>query len=309
MKKILCLTMGLGLSFALLSCKDNKKSGDDYKFSVVAPNGAPAVCLANMDASSDNNDTFNYIAAELIGAQFTQKEADFIIAPVCAGAKLYKAGKSNYVFGGVVTWGNIYFASQSNISSLSDLEGKDIVLFGEGTSNYSVAEYVLNVNDVNANLSAVATAQLNQTALIQTNSIVLSAEPLITNAKNLGKTINTIDVQEEYKKLTGKDYAYTQAGLFINPDTLKDHEDDVKDFISDLKKSCDEVSTGLHATAQNCVDLGILPSIEVAKAAIPLCNINFMNAKNSKSYVEETANIKLSDFGGALPVNEFYFGL
>ncbi|MCR5350415.1 MAG: ABC transporter substrate-binding protein [Acholeplasmatales bacterium] len=308
MRKSLIVLSTLGAILALASCKKDDDS-DDYKFSVVAPNGAPAACLADMDIDDDNN-TYTYIAAETISAQFTAKTADFIIAPISAGAKLYKAGLSQYVFGGTVTWGNIFFASQQNISSLNDLKDKKITMFGDGSSNASAARYVLNQNNITfEEETPLATAQNTQTVLLSNeNAVVLSAEPAITAAK-AQKTIYSIDVQQEMKKLTNNSFAYTQAGLFINPDTIKNHKGVVNEFIEDLKESCDEVTTDLEETAQNCVTLGILPKLAIAKAALPKCNISFMNAKNSKSYVEFTASLNLSDFGGANPVNEFYFGL
>lgn len=309
MRKGLYIIPALGIALAMASCGKKDKKCDDYKYTVVAPNGAPAACLANLDSKDDDN-TYTYIAADTIGAQFTANQADFIIAPVCAGAKLYKANKSTYVFGGTVTWGNVFFASQTKIESLSDLKNKTITLFGNGTSNASAARKVLTANNIDFEESTpLATAQDTQSLLINnSDAIVLCAEPAITVAK-ASKTVYTIDVQQELKNVNNSSFAYTQAGLFINPETIKNHKGIVDDFIKDLKVSCEEVTTKLDDTAKNCQALGILPKEAIAKASLPKCNISFMSAKESKPYVESTAALQLTDFGGANPVNEFYFGL
>ena len=306
MKKALFL-FGALATCTLVSCgvkNDNTGTADDYKYTVVAPNGAPAIALANLDNKDDAN-TYNYISADVISAEFTGKNADFIIAPINAGAKLYKAKKSEYVFGGVVTWGNLYFASYSEFA-LNDLDGKTVTLFGEDTINSSVARYVLEQNNINCNYEYLASAQ--NTIAAMGDGYVLTAEPMVTvTSIKSGKTIYTVNVQNELKTLLNQDYAYTQAGLFINPNTIKNHKSIVDDFIVELEESCSKITTDLDNTAKNVSELGILPSEAIAMRAIPNCNVNFKNAESSKTYVENTANIDLSLFGGALPADEFYY--
>ena len=87
-------------------------------FKVSAPSGAPALALAAMAVNEP--EAYTFVAADTIAAEFAGNNADFIIAPLNAGAKLYKAGKSTYKLGAVVTWGNLYFASQKADFALED---------------------------------------------------------------------------------------------------------------------------------------------------------------------------------------------
>ena len=68
---------------------------------VTSPNGAPALALAALAAENPGN--YTYVAADAIAGVFAKAESDFIIAPVNAGAKLFKAGTSTYKLGAVVT--------------------------------------------------------------------------------------------------------------------------------------------------------------------------------------------------------------
>ena len=61
-------------------------------FMIIAPNGAPAISVAGVWA--ENADAVKTINADTIAEAFGSNQADFIIAPINAGAKLYKAGKS-----------------------------------------------------------------------------------------------------------------------------------------------------------------------------------------------------------------------
>ena len=88
MKKILAMMMALVLTMSL--CAFSAAEGADISgLTVTTPGGAPALALAAMAA--ENPGQYTTVAADTIAAAFAGKEADFIIAPLNAGAKLYKA--------------------------------------------------------------------------------------------------------------------------------------------------------------------------------------------------------------------------
>ena len=133
------------LSVLLTLCAIAPISADDtYSVKVSAPNGAPALAVATL--AVEDPDSYTFVAADTIAAEFANKTADFIIAPINAGAKLYKAGKSDYKLAAVVTWGNLYIASQKSDFALEDINGAAITLFGENTINASVVLYALAQN-------------------------------------------------------------------------------------------------------------------------------------------------------------------
>jgi len=100
MKKFLSLILA---SLLLLSCT---ACAEEVVIKASAPSGAPALALATLAAQAPENYTF--VAAETISAEFANQNADFIIAPVNAGAKLYKMGKSTYKLAAVVSWQSVH---------------------------------------------------------------------------------------------------------------------------------------------------------------------------------------------------------
>ena len=104
------------------------------KYTVYAPDGAPALSLANAIQSS-TGDTFSYhiVAASTIQAQVTGEKpaADFCVLPVNVAAKLLGNGQK-YQMLGTVTNGNMYFLGAGEQVSLtsdnlaSALKGKII---------------------------------------------------------------------------------------------------------------------------------------------------------------------------------------
>lgn len=308
MKKMFLVTsLGAGLLFTLASC-----GKDEYKLSVVAPQGAPAVSVSAL--AINDSDNYSFIDANNIAEQFTSNEKDIIIAPVNAGAKLYKAKKSTYKLGAVVTWGNLYFATtRGDIESINDLAGKDVTLFGETTINSSLAKYVLTNKNIEPNYQYLGSAANTKELLASdANSIVMTAEPALTavtnQLKQAGKTVKAFSISEMYAEIA--DAEFTQAALFIKSETIDNHKSVVDEFLDSVKESCDLVSSDVEAVANNIISLGntgLPAALPVLKTSLPKCNIKFKNAADSKAAIEKTAKIDLTQFGGAVPSDDFYY--
>ena len=195
---------------------------DEYSVKVSAPNGAPALAVATL--AVEDPDSYTFVAADTIAAEFANKTADFIIAPLNAGAKLYKAGKSDYKLAAVVTWGNLYIASQKADFALEDINGATITLFGENTINASVVLYALAENGLEpASVEYLAGAANTQSLLLtDENAIVVTAEPALTAAKMKNDSISSYAVNDLLKAANGFD-GYTQAGLFVSAAILENH--------------------------------------------------------------------------------------
>ena len=281
-------------------------AAEDYTVKVVAPAGAPAVALATLAAESPED--YSFVAADTIAAAFAANEADFVIAPLNAGAKLYKAGKSTYRMAAVVCWGNLYFAAQKADFSLEDLNGATVTLFGEGTINASVALYVLEQKGiVPAAVEYLAGAADTQKLLLtDANAIVLTAEPALTAAKLNNEAVSGIALNDLYREITGYE-GFTQAALFVRAETAEEHPEAVKAYLEKAAESCGKCGTDLEAVAEAAVALEILPKVPVAMKAIPGCAIRYVAAPEAKEQVEITANIDLSQYGGAVPADDFYY--
>ena len=275
-------------------------------FTLTAPSGAPAISVAKLAETDPEH--FRFIAADTIAAEFSKNEADFIIAPINAGAKLFKAGKSTYILSAVITQGNLVFASQREGFTMDDINGAKITLFGENTINASVALFVLEQKGiVPLEVEYLAGAAETQALLMNdAESIVMTAEPAVTAAKIRNEKITSIPLTEELNLLTGNN-GYAQAGLFIRADTLDNNPEGVREFLASVKTSADAVTTDLDSVVKAAVALEILPNEKVAAAAIPNCGIQYTAAADAKELVEFTANIDLSQFGGAVPADDFYY--
>ncbi|MBQ6503608.1 MAG: hypothetical protein IJI57_06820 [Flexilinea sp.] len=304
MKKILIMTLCL---FVMLCAAATISADDDYSVKVSAPNGAPALAVATLAA--EDPDAYTFVTADTIAAEFANKTADFIIAPINAGAKLYKAGKSDYKLAAVVTWGNLYIASQKADFKLEDINGATVTLFGENTINASVALYALAENGLEPTAVEYLAGAANTQSLLLTdeNAIVVTAEPALTAARMKNEAITSFSVNELLKAANGFD-GYTQAGLFVSAAILENHPEAAAEYLTKAEESVSKATADTAAVAEAAVALEILPNAKVANTAIPNCAIRWMSASEAKEQVEATANIDLSQFGGSLPADDFYYG-
>lgn len=280
---------------------------EEYRVKTSSPSGAPALALASL--AIDNQEDYTFLSADTITAEFSNGTADFIIAPINAGAKLYTSGKSNYKLAAVVSWGNLFIASQREDFTLDDIATYGITMFGENTINAAICHYVLEKNNiVPASVNYLAGASSAQSLLLSdSKAIVVTAEPALTAARIKNENIVSYSVNELYKAATGYD-GFTQAGLFVREQTLIDHPQEVEDYLKMVEKSCEKCTTDVEEVGRAAVALEILPNQKVAQMAIPNCNIRYMSALEAREQVEITANIDLTQFGGALPVDDFYYG-
>ena len=70
---------------------------------------------------------------------------------------------------------------------------------------------------------------------------------------------------------------------------------------------CEKLTESSCSDLVSAVALEILPNVKVATKAIPGCAVRFVNAVDAREQIEFTANIDLSQFGGALPADDFYY--
>ena len=293
LKKLFALTLSLALALSLST------AFAEDTWTLTCPNGAPALSIATIAATRP--DDFTFITADTIPAAFASAEADFIIAPVNVGAKLFKAGKSGYRLAAVVTWGNLVFASQRESFSLEDMKENKLTLFGEGTVNASVALFALKQFGIEPELADSLASAAETKALLETDpeAIVLTAEPMFTAAKVGNDKITGIHINELL------DNGYTQAGLFIRPEAAEQHPEYVTAALAEIEESC-----GLcNSDPDKVVEAMAVLEMKFPKAAIRGCSISYVPASQAKRLVEATVEIDPAQFGGEDPADDFYYGL
>lgn len=221
MKKIILILVLFIMSIGIASC-DVIVVDSSKDVTIIMPTGTPSLALAKYASSSD-------VKAEIVSgseglvAAFTNKSHDFIVAPINLGAKMYQTNGS-YILYKTFVWGNLYVASKKQITSINDLNGKEVVVFGQNSTPDIVFKSILKNNpELDIKVTYVSDVTSANSLLASSKAdYVLSAEPSLTKLKSKFD-LYTIDLQEVYAEMTGTS-SYPQAGIFVKKELInKEH--------------------------------------------------------------------------------------
>jgi NitT/TauT family transport system substrate-binding protein len=282
------------------------------------PSGGPTYAFLNMMENNTTIENFNLeyesvSGPDLLVAAITSKSNEIVVAPTNVGAKLYNAN-SGYVFAGTVSFGNLYLVSKEN-KTMADLENAKILVFGQNSTPDIILRKILQHNNLLDKVTIEYVLDVNDARLAFVNGnyeFVLLAEPVLSLTKKNSTVHVVLDLQEEYKKMTGLNY-YPQAGVFIENTFFDRHEAFVKSFLVKLEESIDFVNEQKELAADYYINNETLkPTLpkDVIISSIPNSNVNFLDAQESKALLNDYLNLLLqfngNTIGNKLPNDDFY---
>lgn len=299
MKKILLIIL---LSFILFGCKK------DDSITIIVPYGSPKLAQLYLENSDDYQvDVVN--GADPLVAAFGSSSHDVIFAPTNLGAKMYQS-KDSYQLLATIVWGNYYLvSSEQQEFNISSLDGKSITVFGKNQTSDIVLTYLFQELDIDVEITYVdSISSAAQLFLSSQESIVLLAEPVYSNVMNQLPQTKTIDIQELYQSVTGKD-SYPQSGVFIKRNL---EQSKITKIQNDLMDSIEKTNQYPSDAAQLAVELQMGLTSEIIASAILNSNLRYVSAKNSKedivSYFGLILSMNPALIGGQLPNDLFYYG-
>ena len=237
----------------LASCKgDNAPT----TLKIVSPKGAPSVSMYDQG----NNVDWTSEAPASLPAELQGYEYDVVIFDSITGLASIKKNNLDFALAKVITGGNFHLigintseapTSGSKIISFQQDKAPDKVMkkvLGEakGLTNLEI-KYV--TGDVSATAAVLKTGKFGAEPV----QYVLSAEPVITQAKSQldeGVTLTEIyNMREEWKAFSGQD-AIVQAGVFVRKSSISQK----KDLLSDFRVKLDERLDSLCLSGENAAN-------------------------------------------------------
>ncbi len=300
MKKLLIILL-LTL-FILTGC-----AKDNTPISMIVPFGGPEISQLYLEASEDYDIDIVQGPDPLVAA-FGSGEYDAIFAGSNLGAIMFNSNPE-YILLATIVWGSTFVVSTTDISNITNLEGKDIIAFGETSTPGIILKYCLAQNNVTANVTYVdSVASAAAMFIADPTKIVLTSEPVLSNIKAAVSNVNVLDLQVVYG-LVSESSSYPQASVFIKSDLAKSRIDKLS---ADLEASVNKVNSDKEGTANLAVELNIGLSYDVVFNAIPTNNLLYVSAKDAKpaliEYFNLLAETNIALIGGMLPGDDFYYG-
>ena len=260
-----------------------------------------------------------YGAADEIVPLLSKGELDMAAVPANLAATLYQKLEGKVQVAAVNTLGVLYVVTTGNVevTSVADLAGKTVYSTGKGTTPEYALNYILTQNgldpakDLTIEYKSEATEVLSamQTA---GDAVAVLPQPYVTTAQMQVEGLKVaLDLTEEWNKVS-PDSALVTGVLLARTDVIEANPAAFDQFLADYQASIEWVNANTADAAQLVAKYEIVPKAEVAKKALPACNITWLAGSEMKDklsgYLQTLYDQDPASVGGAMPDDGFYYG-
>lgn len=318
MKRIVAMIIAAVMLFSLAAFAACSKKQDDTEIRIAAlkgPTGMGMVKLA--DKQNYPNYTVSIEASpDALNPRIISGEVDVAAVPVNLASVLYNKLDGDISVLAVSTLGVLYVVEAgSEVNSVADLAGKTVYATGQGATPEYILNYLLDKNGVAGSVevnyvgehAALATMLANGSA-----EIGMLPEPNVTSTLAGNDNLRiALNLTEEWNKVCSTELV--QGVVIARKSFVNEHPEAIEQFLREYEKSSAFVNENIDEAAKLIVDAGILGNVEIAKKAIPNCNISFSKGEAMHKAVEGMLTVLFEanpkSIGGKLPDKDFYYGI
>jgi NitT/TauT family transport system substrate-binding protein len=321
---IMLLVMGCGNSTAKPAANDAAQpEAEKTLVRVAALKGPTGMALVKMMEDDSQGNSVNDYEFSILGApdeavaMFTSGQADIVCVPSNVAATLFEKTNGNVSIINVNTLGVLYVLERGeSIKSAEDLKGKTVYSTGQGATPEYVFNYILKENglDVQNDLTVEYKSEHTELASLlaagQADVAVLP-QPFVTSvlAKNPDIRV-ALDLTQEWQKVAGADHPLAMGVTIVNAEFLANNQAAVDNFLTEMDASV-AFTNGNLDEASSLIEKYEIMSANVAKAAVPACNIVSLQGEKMKtavaSFLEVMYNSNPKSIGGKLPDEKIYY--
>lgn len=318
MKRIVTMITAAVMLFSLAAFAACSKKQDDTEIRIAAlkgPTGMGMVKLA--DKQNCPNYTVSIEASpDALNPRIISGEVDVAAVPVNLASVLYNKLDGDISVLAVSTLGVLYVVEAgSEVNSVADLAGKTVYATGQGATPEYILNYLLDKNGVAGSVevnyvgehAALATMLADGSA-----EIGMLPEPNVTSTLAGNDNLRiALNLTEEWNKVCSTELV--QGVVIARKSFVNEHQEAIEQFLREYEKSSAFVNENIDEAAKLIVDVGILGNVEIAKKAIPNCNISFSKGEAMHKAVEGMLAVLFEanpkSIGGKLPDKDFYYGI
>ena len=318
MKRIVAMITAAVMLFSLAAFAACSKKQDDTEIRIAAlkgPTGMGMVKLA--DKQNYPNYTVSIEASpDALNPRIISGEVDVAAVPVNLASVLYNKLDGDISVLAVSTLGVLYVVEAgSEVNSVADLAGKTVYATGQGATPEYILNYLLDKNGVAGSVevnyvgehAALATMLADGSA-----EIGMLPEPNVTSTLAGNDNLRiALNLTEEWNKVCSTELV--QGVVIVRKSFVNEHPEAIEQFLREYEKSSAFVNENIDEAAKLIVDVGILGNVEIAKKAIPNCNISFSKGEAMHKAVEGMLAVLFEanpkSIGGKLPDKDFYYGI
>ncbi len=307
---------------------EEETTADPVDINIAALKGPTAMGMikfmddADAGSLTDNNYNFTICsAADEITPKLIQGEFDIAAVPANLASVLYNKTEGGVEVLAINTLGVLYIVENGeSVQSVADLAGKTIYASGKGATPEYALNYILSSNGIDPEKDVTIEwksehAECLSALLADEDGIALLPQPFVTTAQTKSENLRVaLDLTSEWDALqkdSDSPSALITGVVVARKAFIEENPDAVTAFLSHYKDSVDFVLANTDDAAALIGKYEIVTE-EVAKKALPACNITYIDGAEMKEklsgYLTVLMDQNAQSVGGTLPADDFYYG-
>ncbi|MCL2377064.1 MAG: ABC transporter substrate-binding protein [Defluviitaleaceae bacterium] len=326
MKKLLQTVSILGILTLAAACGNGAPSAEaaeGYHINMTVLPGPSALGSLGLMRDAAEGNTQNSYSIQILGTpeevvpMIVQGTVDIAAVPTNMASVLHNNPNVDVTVLGISTMGVLHIVDTTGeIATIADLEGRTVYFSGLGAAPEFVFNYILRQNGLEPNVDVILQpeAEHPQIAVLMAvgqAEIALLPEPFATTVTMQNENaVHALDLTEEWNRVQ-PNYGLVMTSIIVRSEFLAENPDAVNIFMAEYAQSVQFVNGNVEAAAQLAVDFGVIPSANIAAAAIPRSNQVFITGAQMRIYLEGYLGVLYAELpasvGGAMPNETFYF--
>lgn len=337
MKKLTAFLLCLALCISLAACAGGSDAAESttgeqttaaytaVDINIATLKGPTGMGMAKLISESgkgnaSNNYTFTLESDPThIAALISSGSVDIAACPLNLAASLYKKTNGNVQMLAINTLGVLYIVENGEtINNIADLKGKTIYATGQSATPEYILNHILKANSLEPGKDVTIEylsehSELTARAVSGDAAVCMLPEPNVTTALAKNNSLRVaLDLTQEWNKLSSaKDDELAQGCIIVSTDFAMENSAAIAKFLEEYEASVNYVNSDIDGASALIAEQEIVPSAQIAKAAIPNCNITFITGSRMKSIAQQNLSVLFDanpkSVGGALPDDNFYF--
>lgn len=260
-------------------------------------------------------------APDEVSASIAKGEIDIAAVPANLASALYSKTEGAVQVLGINTLGVLYICGQdASITDMTSLEGKTVYASGKGATPELVLNHLLSSAGVNTNIEWKSEhAECVAALLNDSEAVAMLPQPFATSAQIKNPAIvELIDLNAQWETMQAKNSAEDSEHsalitgvVVVRKAFATEHPEVIEEFLKYYNDSVTAINSSSDEAAQLVEAYGIVPA-NIAKAAIPKCNIVLITGSEMKAKLGEYLGVlhaqNPKSIGGKLPEADFYYG-
>ena len=271
------------------------------------PDGTPSY-IDTITVEADN---------QAVSSALINGDADIAAVATNVAATLVNKNPESIQVLAVNTLGVLYILEKGDtVTSMADLAGKTVYATGEGANPEYVLNYLLTENGVDpadVDIQWMTAQEVTAQMVSSEDGICMLPVPAATALMIQDSGVReALSLSEEWSTVSDGELA--MGCIVARTDYIEENPQGVEAFLSAYEDSIAYMSDpdNLEDAAELVAQYNITANANIAKAAIPQCNLVCLTGDEMKSVLEAYYQVLFdadpTSIGGALPDASFYYG-